>query len=627
MYKNRFLLVVPVVLMLFHAVPALAQEGYDGTHLFEEEGRRLAETHQKETISENQLRTTGIVQMADSRPARVGDEVAFNTVNVAMGNIERITAVLRRVGKWCYVYVQKGQSVSDSALDRTVKTFDERIHPISNAIFGKEWSPGVDGDPRITLLYLDIKDTYQRDGPNKAFCAGYFHPADEYTRDKNPSSNQREMLYLDLNPGNPDGAEYLSLVAHEFQHMIHWHYDPQEYSWVNESLSQVAVFINGFAHPQQMEIFKKYSDNNMCAWSPKTPLSNYGQVYLWAYYLISHIGKNDQERNRFVQAWVADTSKGMNGITKALKSAGLNVPAGKVFSRFCVANFLNNPNFDFRVYGYGDPLKNFRIAPFKRHGSLPASDKGTVKCWSAQAVSIDISKVRGPLRVAFQGAQVKCGKYLNDFDVAAILCDGRNGAQPVVEWLDMRTFRADQVLKAQAGNHNTLLLVACNTGIEIAGTEKEFAEKSGPAGFSYLVSAGGVSRTVATRSNSGNGRHRVNAMISTLASDRASAAAAAAAVSGNPIAPVQASVQEDIIESERRKLEGREDSIFSAIQTGIDQGDLEPLMAFLQKYETLPPDGRNYLLPLRKRILEVLKFQISQNGRKDLEPFLEPLGQ
>ena len=48
---------------------------------------------------------------------------------------------------------------------------------------------------------------------------------------------------------SPDSAEYLSVLAHEFQHVVHDNWDKGEDSQVNEGLSEVAATVAGFQSP------------------------------------------------------------------------------------------------------------------------------------------------------------------------------------------------------------------------------------------------------------------------------------------------------------------------------------------------------------------------------------------
>ncbi|HNW37060.1 MAG TPA: hypothetical protein PKM25_19120, partial [Candidatus Ozemobacteraceae bacterium] len=406
------------------SMPASAQEWMDATHLFDDETRWLADNALKETKTDYLLRTRGLVMMADSKPAEVGDEVVFSTMNIAEKKPENTPAVLKKIGKHCYAFVEKGKTVSEAALDRAVKSFDEKIYPTNSSVFGSEWKPGVDNDERITLLFLDIKDGYQANGPNKGYVAGYFYAGDEYNKEQNPQSNEREMLYLDIFPADPTKETYLGVVAHEFQHMIHWHNDPKEHTWVNESMSQLATFLNGFDHPSQVMAFIKNPDNNLCAWSQETPIANYGQVYLFAYYMMTHaIAGGETERNAFVRDLVASKVHGTDGYETTLKAHGGKLSFSQYFDAFNVANHLNNSSIASSLYGYDKNLGKLRLDPMMTHKAAPFTGKGTIKCWSSRSVTFDISKVAGKISVTFAGQKQVAEKYSNAWSVAAVMID------------------------------------------------------------------------------------------------------------------------------------------------------------------------------------------------------------
>ena len=86
--------------------------------------------------------------------------------------------------------------------------FDNVIYPKLKALFGDENNPGIDGDPKITILINEmIKD-----------AGGYFREQDGFARDRVASSNEREMMYL--NAFHIDNIRARSFLAHEFQHLI-----------------------------------------------------------------------------------------------------------------------------------------------------------------------------------------------------------------------------------------------------------------------------------------------------------------------------------------------------------------------------------------------------------------------
>ena len=76
------------------------------------------------------------------------------------------------------------------SLDRTSLIND--IYPSDTSNFGSEPNPGIDNDPMITILLLNIRDGFNGSG---SFTAGYFDPGNEYPLSAYPYSNQREMFY------------------------------------------------------------------------------------------------------------------------------------------------------------------------------------------------------------------------------------------------------------------------------------------------------------------------------------------------------------------------------------------------------------------------------------------------
>lgn len=616
-------------------IPASAQEWMDATHLFEDETRWLADNALKETRGEHMLRTRGMVLYADSKPAEVGDEVTFTTMNVAEKKPEKTPAVLKKIGKHCYVFVEKGKSVSDAAIERIVKTFDEKIYPTNTSTFGSEWKPGIDGDERITLLFLDIKDGYQADGPNKGYVAGYFYPGDEYNKEQNPQSNEREMLYLDLYPADPTKESYLGVVAHEFQHMIHWNNDPKEYTWVNESMSQLATFLNGFDHPSQVFAFIKAPDNNMCAWSQETPIANYGQVYLFAYYMMTHgISGGAEAEKAFVRDLVASKVHGTDGYEKTIKAHGGKLSFAQYFDAFNVANHLNNATVGAGLYGYDKNLGKLKLEPMVAHKTGAFTGKGTIKCWSSRSVTFDISKASGKITVSFAGQKQVAEKASNAWSVAAVLTDASGKVKPVIEWLELKDGKGEQQLKTAAGEFDTLMLVFVNRGHEGGELELPFAKAAPPAPFAYSVGVtGGTSSTrvaAATRRSTtvkprNTRRTSVRHSIEEIAARQPLSDRMAGMLSDGDA--VAASIADAAATNEFESLQREETTLFEAIQAGIAGGDATPLSEFVAVWKDSGVAARENLAGLRTRLIDFLRFETMQNGRADLEGYLTTLNE
>ena len=71
-------------------------------------------------------------------------------------NYYQIRAVLRGKSEHLYMYVEEDLDLPQSGIDRTIREFEEVIYPTIRRYYGEELSPGVDNDPRITVLNARI---------------------------------------------------------------------------------------------------------------------------------------------------------------------------------------------------------------------------------------------------------------------------------------------------------------------------------------------------------------------------------------------------------------------------------------------------------------------------------------
>lgn len=287
------------------------------------------------------------------KAVQIGQRETFWSMNVMANQPFQLQAVLRKISKHGYYYVQEGYQIDDETLDRMAKQFDEQIYPTNHAYFGSEISPGLDGDPRITLLFLDIVDGWE---PGKGYVAGYFFPLDHFSTRLYPYSNEREMFYLDLNPGDPKRSDYLGVLAHEFQHMIHFAADPKEPKWINESLAQLAFFVNGYGHAPQIFSYIRDTDSTFDRF--ENTLEDYGRSYLFIYYLYSKYGgATDTERQAFVKDLVSSKLQGQASIAELLQKHGVQKPLDQIKADWTLANILNPTNPADPALGYDDSIR------------------------------------------------------------------------------------------------------------------------------------------------------------------------------------------------------------------------------------------------------------------------------
>ncbi len=420
----------------------------------------------------------------------IGTVESFYTFNVEAEKIETTKAVLRKIGKHCYIYVEYGKPVSAASINKIASVFDSTIYPNTRAMFGSEWKPGIDNDARITILLTDIKDGFNPSKGKHSYVAGYFNAGDCYSTNKYPASNQREMLYLDINPVVPASHEFLSTLAHEFQHMIHWNNDSKEFTWLNESMSQLAPYLCGLGHPLQIEAFISNPDNSLIAWSDENMIANYGQVYMWAQYLSTRVVDTATMRRRFIRRLVANKSQGLSSITSTMREQKLSGKVSDLFRFFCAANYLNDSRVAGGIYGYESTLRNFYLQPEISMLKVPGVVRRTVKCWSAKAIQINAEPLRGKYaRVAFTATKMTAAnKYNNEYDLAIISFDSAKKAHPHITWLPVKDYKVfNQYVRIPLQNDRILALVV-HRGPESMKAEQGFAKGASSAIFNFAIS-------------------------------------------------------------------------------------------------------------------------------------------
>ena len=80
---------------------------------------------------------------------------------------------------------------------------------------------------------------------------------------------------------------YEGVFAHEYQHLLHDDYDPDEENFVNEGMADLAEYLTGYAEPRRaMWMPLRQPENSLMVWGDQGDLeilTDYGQAYLFQY--------------------------------------------------------------------------------------------------------------------------------------------------------------------------------------------------------------------------------------------------------------------------------------------------------------------------------------------------------
>jgi hypothetical protein len=268
----------------------------------------------------------------------------------------QVPSTCRAVGNNCYIFVEDASwtsgRVTQLAVDSVRIYFDSKtpadtskgIFETNTSAFGDP--PNVDGDPKIIILLLDIKDGYSGSG---GYVGGYFY---SYNEVNTGTSNFAEIFFIDTNPIDLTKSRGLSsaisILAHEFQHMIHYNYDEHELTFVDEGCALVAEVNCGFPIYNQT-LYANEPNHYLLDWRSNDNtkvLNDYSRAARYFVYI------RDQAGIGVFKKIVASTLSSGAGINAGLSGTGLNFLG--ITRNWYVANQLNDRSVD-SSYGYNYP--------------------------------------------------------------------------------------------------------------------------------------------------------------------------------------------------------------------------------------------------------------------------------
>lgn len=272
-----------------------------------------------------------------SAPLRAPGEIqSFWVTNTSENRAFQVNAVLRARGKYIYLWVEDGVSISDNSLQSLTSQFDNVIYHAVRDLWGSENTPGIDGDPRVYGLFAYGMG---RD------VAAYYSSEHAYPREAVSTSNEHEMFMFNLDTlGTDFDPAYLaSVVAHEFQHMIRQNVDENESTWLDEGFSMFTEVYLGYDENSTALSFIYNHHIQLNAWSEDGPrLPHYGAAMMFVTYFYERYGIDA------LRALSADPVDGLDSVDKVLRGMGES-SVNEFFADWILANYLLEPD---SLYGY-----------------------------------------------------------------------------------------------------------------------------------------------------------------------------------------------------------------------------------------------------------------------------------
>jgi len=269
-------------------------------------------------------------------PFKVGDQLSFWGENQDKHNNFQVKATLRYATDHLYFWVENGVPFYQNDVKDLSETFENETYPKNREFFGSEWTPGVDGDPHIYLLYArNLGDS----------VGGYFSTRDPFPPSVSEYSNAHEMIMVnaDTTPLNQDYTH--GVLAHEFEHMIQWYQDRNESGWLDEGFAELAAFINGRDIGGFDSLYAMAPDIPLTHWPEDDTSPYYGSSFLFVDYFLDRFGE------KTTRTLIGRPENGLAGIDVTLKELGaIDSLTGKLiqvddfFLDWVLANHIQDDN-------------------------------------------------------------------------------------------------------------------------------------------------------------------------------------------------------------------------------------------------------------------------------------------
>lgn len=348
------------------------------------------------------------------RPPKLGDTRIWLALDDALGVFYLKEFVLRGTSKsgelWTAVDLSYPAGdcrndnlarvqVTDQQVAYMLQQFDTNIRPTDTAWFGEPLKrTGVNGalpdalgishnayknpQGRDVILVDNVRDTnyYDTDNANSLpRIGGFFTSAMSFYHDRNVITldSYDWIARTGADPVHTPSTDpcinsparpflFEGTLAHEYQHLIHQDYDPDELNWVNEGMSDFAEILTGYsdpslhvdeegydthvqgflgwlsvAHPEWNPIPAATGpENSLTLWGDQPNPAEIFEDYGIAYYFMTYLDSLGYDQ-AFFTAWHHNPENGIAGLNSTLAAAGSADTFASLFTDVAVSALVD----------------------------------------------------------------------------------------------------------------------------------------------------------------------------------------------------------------------------------------------------------------------------------------------
>ncbi len=360
-------------------------------------GNTLVSVRDFVQIAQKYLGIQDLALQSDEPPTiyNVGDREQFIIMNDDTEEHSTVTAILEYATPHLYFWIQEGVSFAESDLRNLANEFENVIYPTNRAYFGSEWTPGIDNDVHVYVLYTYGLGTY---------VGGYFSSEDEHAPSIDEFSNAHEMMYIAADGVSLSYTFAYEVLAHEFAHMINYYQDRNEDTWLSEGTAELAGYINGYSDNWAAASYLGYHDISITDWPADMADADpyYSGAFLFTTYLSERFGQD------VTQKIVNSQENGLRSLDAVFQEFSMQddltgglLNADRVFADWQVANFIDDASLEDGRYGYNgfDLPFTADVTEYVSECPLSTQDRA-VNQYGVDYIEIDCS---GTFTINFQG--------------------------------------------------------------------------------------------------------------------------------------------------------------------------------------------------------------------------------
>lgn len=232
-----------------------------------------------------------------------------------------ISATVMKISANSAIFVEEGKIVSSIILSDIASTWESIIYPTDVNYFGNP--PDVDNNCQIEIVIYGIDGTGN--------TGGYFQAG---------ISSLRESLFFDIDDMNSRNT----ILAHEFEHLLHNFRDPFEYNWIDEGAADMAAFLCFGVTDAISSHANEWAENSSISlrwWNDRS--ADYGAGFLFMMYLADKLGGSNAIRQLVADTAVGGVSIENLAINPGSGATSIGTNMNDIFANFSAAVTLDSP--------------------------------------------------------------------------------------------------------------------------------------------------------------------------------------------------------------------------------------------------------------------------------------------